>query len=613
MFELSIYFVIHLVLTWVFWHRLNDSEGKGVAVFFVQGLVLALVAVVIMLGVFAPHWLQVENRWIAATVMSSIPEELFKWGAALFVIRWLDVRSMSSKVSIIVYTAIAFGTFESMLYLVGLEVTSFSRLIPTIMHAACGMIVAEGVVVRFSRINRRPEVGLGIAMLIHAAHNLLAGGEAAVALLLWTNWLFALGIVFLFANGVGRLLFSRVESEAAPETDAFAGHSPDLLLAGRAVVADARNDVDERGQQAKFERLSTHSGLIAALLQSGWIRTCHVCQSDVAIGPSGIFPCPDCGHEFRVSVASRKGADDSAAFLNLLLNHGVLLLDLEFERLLRRAMKRPTARVCKQLRALIQSGRKDVARLTVRIEGHIYNAFDLSSMQFHVYPNEQQGFDAFVLSGSLAAIAGNSVQALIDEGLRRQKWGKRFLILAFAVIAAIGAWQMKSSGVLQVISVTQPAQSITFVQAKWRGGSVASQQFLDSWMKHYSDGVSLNMIDNTTDLRSVISSWRVKGRSNEYISNFLILNYACEPRTAGLLSSLTKVTLDLGINAEGKVTSVEVKPNDLPLDLKNVAIKAALEMSHLWEPAMQDGIPVHSNVIVAFELDLLDEGWEFQW
>lgn len=80
MFELGIYLVIHLVLTWVFWHRLTDSEGKGVAVFFVQGLVLALVGLVILIGVFSPHWLEVENRWLAATVMSSIPEELFKWG-----------------------------------------------------------------------------------------------------------------------------------------------------------------------------------------------------------------------------------------------------------------------------------------------------------------------------------------------------------------------------------------------------------------------------------------------------------------------------------------------------------------------------------------------------
>lgn len=599
MFELGIYLVIHLVLTWVFWHRLTDSEGKGVAVFFVQGLVLALVGLVILIGVFSPHWLEVENRWLAATVMSSIPEELFKWGAALLVIRWLDVRSIGAKVSVFVYTAIAFGTLESMLYLVGLEVTSFSRLIPTIMHAACGMIVAEGVVVRCSRINRRTEVGLGIAILIHAAHNLLAGGEAAVALLLWTNWLFALGIIYLFANGVGLLLFSRVESEAAPETEAFAGHSLDSLLAEGAVVTDGRNDVDERGQQAKFERLSTHSGLIAALRQSGWIRTCHVCQSDVAIGPSGIFPCPDCGHEFEVSVDSRKGAGDSAAFLRSLLDHGVLLLDLEFERLLRRAMKRPTARVCRQLRGLIQSGRKDVARLAVRIEGHIYNAFDLSSMQFHVYPNEQQGFDAFVLSGSLAAIAGNSVQTLLHEGLRRQKWGKRFLILAFTVIAATGAWQIQRSG--------------TFVQATWPGGSLASQQFVVSWMKNYSDGVSLKVMEQ--DCQKIISGMRSRGKSDEFIANVLTYNpnYALDPPTARLLSGLTKVTLDLGINAEGKVTSVEVKPNDLPLDLKDVAIKAALEMSHLWEPAMQDGIAVHSNVIVAFELDLLDDGWEFQW
>lgn len=36
-------------------------------------------------------------------------------------------------------------------------------------------------------------------------------------------------------------------------------------------------------------------------------------------------------------------------------------------------------------------------------------------------------------------------------------------------------------------------------------------------------------------------------------------------------------------------------------------------MIHLWGPAMQDGIAVHSNVIVAFELDLLDDGWKFQW
>lgn len=622
MIELGIYCVIHLVLTWVFWHRLTDAEGKGAAVFPVQALVLALVGLVSVIGVYAPHWLVAENRWVQATLLSSIPEELFKCGAALLVIRWLDVRSKSAKVSVIVYMAIAFGTFESMLYLMGVGANSFGRLMPTIMHTVCGMIVAEGVVVKWNRFNRHPAVGLGIAMLIHAAHNALAGGVGALLLLLWMNWLFALGVILLFANGVGYLLFSRVEAEADFASKSMLQVSPyrgNVPLSVDSIGQNQRVASDEGGEQVVFGRLTSHSTLIAALRQSGWLRTCHVCQSDVATGPSGVFPCPGCDYEFQVSASPRSSATESAAFLALLLNHGVLLLGFEFEHHLRKVMERPTARACNELRSIIASGRNDAARLAIRIDGHIYNAIDLSSMEFHVYPKEQPAFDAFVLSGMLTAIAGSSVQALLDEGARRRKVGKRFLVLAFVLAAGVGVWQIQRSGVFDGMSMTPAPQRSTFAPAEWPGGIVASRAFLVSWTKHYSKGVSLSLPGMTfarwQELRSVRKDCQRRGYSNQQIYNVLVYSpkYALSEKAAGILAGTnSEMTLSLDIDARGNVISATVK-SDLPWVICSKARDAAFEMSGLWTPAVEDGVPVQSSVVISIRLDLGQDGWDFQW